>query len=47
MDELKENQDKLKILTSILKEKYNISLRTIANELNVNREKLRRIHNQK
>lgn len=47
MDELKENHDKLKVLTSILKEKYNISLRTIANELNVNREKLRRIYNQK
>ena len=47
MDELKENHDKLKLLTSILKEKYNISLRTIANELNVNREKSRRIHNQK
>ena len=47
MDELKENHDKLKVLTSILKVKYNISLRTIANELNVNREKLRRIYNQK
>ena len=47
MDELKENHDKLKVLTSILKEKYNISLRTIANELNVNREKLRRIYNKK
>ena len=37
---------KLKKLIEILKDEYNISLRTIASELNIGREKIRNIYNK-
>lgn len=40
------NKIKLKELVTVLKDKYNISLRKIAQELNLDREKIRRIYNE-
>lgn len=44
--ELKRNACKLKQLINILKNEHNISLRQIAKELNINREKIRKTYNQ-
>lgn len=43
--ELENDTHKLKKLINILKEKHNISLRQISRELNINREKIRRLYN--
>lgn len=40
------NTSKLKELIIILKENYNISLRQISKELNINREKIRKLYNE-
>ena len=47
MEDLKENRGKLKNITTILKEKHNVSLRNIANELNISRETIRKVYNKK
>ena len=44
LESLKEDSEKTKELIVLLKEKYNISLRRIARELNLTREKTRRIY---
>lgn len=44
--ELKKDIYKLKELINILKKEYNISLRQISRELNINREKIRKIYNE-
>jgi len=44
--DLKSDKIKLKKLIIILKEKHNFSFRKISSEININREKLRRIYNQ-
>lgn len=41
-----ENEDILKEFINILKNKYKISLRKISEDLNINREKIRRIYNK-
>ena len=41
-----ENEDVLQEFVTILKNKYNISLRKISEDLNINREKIRRIYNK-
>ena len=46
IDELKSNQKELKNIIIILKKNYNISLRNIAMNLNMNREKVRKIYNE-
>lgn len=43
--QLKNDKIKLKKLVILLKEKYNVSFRKISKEININREKLRRIYN--
>ena len=45
-DELNNEKDKLKELIIMLKDNYNFSFRKISKELNINREKLRRIYIQ-
>ncbi len=44
--ELKKDICKLKELINILKKEHNISLRQISKELNINREKIRKIYNK-
>lgn len=44
--ELENNKIKLKELITLLKDNYNISFRKIAKEINLNREKIRRIYNK-
>ena len=44
--ELKKDICRLKELINILKKEYNISLRQISKELNINREKIRKIYNK-
>lgn len=43
--ELKKDKTKLKKLVILLKDKYNVSFRKISKEINISREKLRRIYN--
>lgn len=43
--ELKNDKTKLKKLVILLKDKYNVSFRKISKEINISREKLRRIYN--
>lgn len=45
-EDLKEDKIKLKELIILLKEEYKISLRKISEELEVNREKIRRLYNE-
>lgn len=45
-EELKENEIKLKKLIILMKEEYKISLRKISEELEIGREKIRRLYNQ-
>lgn len=45
-EELKENEIKLKKLIRLMKEEYKISLRKISEELEIGREKIRRLYNQ-
>ena len=45
-DELNNEKDKLKELIIMLKDNYNFSFRKISKELNINREKLRKIYSQ-
>lgn len=45
LNALKEDKNNLKKLIIILKDQYNISLRQIAEEININRERIRRIYN--
>ena len=42
--ELKDDNNKLRKLIILLKRKYNISLRKIAEEIDINREKVRQIY---
>ena len=44
--DLKRNKRKLKELIIILKEQYNISLRKIAKEVHMGREKIRRLYDE-
>ena len=45
LNELKADKENLRRLIILLRNKYNISLRKIAEEVNVNREKVRRLYN--
>ena len=47
MEDIKKDKVKLKEIIVILKDKYHISLRTIAEEIEVNRESVRKIYSQK
>lgn len=47
LSELKDNRKKLKELIILLKEKYNISLRKISEEIGLNREMIRKIYKMK
>ena len=44
-ESLLDNEEALKVLVKTLKEKHNISLRKIAKDLNIQREKVRKIYN--
>lgn len=44
--DLKNNTQKLKEITKLLKDKYKMSFRKISKEININREKIRKIYNQ-
>lgn len=46
LDDLKENNENIKELITILKKKYKISLRQIAIYINISREKIRRLRNE-
>ena len=46
IDEIRINHDKLKKCIKILKNKYNISLRRIAKELNIGRERVRNLYKE-
>lgn len=43
--ELKKDKVKLKMLVIMLKKQYNVSFRKISKEININREKIRKIYN--
>ena len=45
-NQIGENEDVLQEFVTILKNKYKISLRKISEDLNINREKIRRIYNK-
>ena len=47
IEDIKNDEKGLKELISLLKEKYNISYRTISETINVNREKVRKIYNKR
>ena len=47
LTQLQSNEEKLREIIKILKEKNNVSLRRIAEELNINREKVRKIYKDK
>ncbi len=46
IEDLKQNEYELRELIKILKQEYNISLRQISKELNMSREKIRRLYNR-
>ena len=46
-EDIKNNENDLKELITLLKDKYNISFRTISETININREKIRKEYNKK